>query len=165
MSTFDKNMTQSEKEHYFIQETLNLLKSVIDKFSIDSIMETPVVYYPFYLFNKCVDVTIKISEHDPFSLKFHCYVMTIRFDFETGKDIRNLRRPISTHYIYSEGSEEQLTCDSTKLDECLKKHLKNENEFPKACSTEMQNFKKMCGLRRGLNLQNIKIRNCNFEEF
>ena len=99
---------------------------------------------------------------------------TFQFNFLQKKG--NLRRHVSTHYVYSEGSGEQLTCNSTKigkfiflfkilLDNCLKKYMKNENEVPRECESEMQSFKKLCGFRRGLNLQNIRLRNYNGDIF
>lgn len=67
------------------------------------------------------------------------------------------RRHIRKQWIYSEGSEELLSCDPTTLKQCLNKFPSE--EFPKECQGEMDKFKLFCGLRRPYNVNRIRIRN------
>lgn len=68
-------------------------------------------------------------------------------------------RHVSTHYVYTEGSDEVLSCDSNLLKQCLNKF--QSEEFPKECQAEMDKFKLFCGLRRAYNVTRIKIRSVN----
>lgn len=58
-----------------------------------------------------------------------------------------LRRYPTTLY---EPSNEMFNCDSTELDECLKRHLEDTKELKvhEECRGLMEKFKKQCGLRR-----------------
>lgn len=75
--------------------------------------------------------------------------------------VANYIRHTNTHYIYNNDMANlHMDCDTTALDNCLKKFLKDDaNVVPEECRNHIESWKTNCGIRRGTNLLHILVRN------